>query len=142
MRELIFKGKRLDNGEWVQGASVLNFTDNDETYIAKSGSTVYGDAENGNIVSLTAVFYKVDRVTVSQYTGVKDKNDKKIYEHDIVQAHFKSNRSKQTFIVCFEDGMFLFDNNVVKVPRYDIYALQVIGNIHDNPELLERGNNA
>lgn len=49
--------------------------------------------------------------------------------------------SKQTFCVVFDDGIFLFDNGFVSVPKYDIYAMTVIGNIHDNPELLGGADN-
>jgi uncharacterized phage protein (TIGR01671 family) len=118
MREILFRGKDKENGKWITGFLV--------------SSKHIGDW-------VTA--WPVDPKTVGQFTGLTDKNGKKIFEHDIVQAHFRNNHSKQTFRVIFDDGMFLFDNNHVKVPKYDIYSMKVIGNIHDNPELLGGADN-
>ena len=69
----------------------------------------------------------------SSDAGLTDKNGKKIFEGDLFQ--------KQPFCVVFDDGMFLLDNGCAKVPKYDIYAAEVIGNIHDNPELLGGADN-
>ena len=113
MRYILFRGKRVDNGEWAESKCPT--------------ATMHCGIERYDFIP----------ETVGQFTGLTDKNGKKIFESDIVQAHFRSNHSKQKFRVVFDDGMFLFDNNHVKVPKYEIYAMKVIGNIHDNPELLE-----
>jgi uncharacterized phage protein (TIGR01671 family) len=84
----------------------------------------------------TKLVTEIQPQTVGQFTGLTDKNGKKIFERDIVKAYFRNNHSRQIFRVVFGDGIFLFDNNCVKVPKYDIYEMEVIGNIHDNPELL------
>ena len=120
MREILFRGKRFDCGEWYNGSLI----------IWQDGSC---SIEAG---SLTESMVCVIPETIGQYTGLTDKNGKKIFEDDIVQVHFRNNHSKQIFHVIFEDGMFLFDNNFVKVLKYDIYSMNVIGNIHDNPELI------
>jgi uncharacterized phage protein (TIGR01671 family) len=132
MREILFRGKRIDTGEWVEG-SLLKVTIKGQTV-----HLIFGDNFSligGNVKALSHAM--VDPATVGQFTCLTDKNGKKIFEGDIVRAHFRTNHSKQTFLVFFEDGMFLFDNNCVEVPKYDIYGMEVIGNIHDNPELLE-----
>lgn len=123
MREILFRGKRKDNGEWVEGDSLIHS-------MYKKGDVCIGVIEGLEI-------YSVIPETIGQYTGLTDKNGKKIFEGDILTAHFVSNRSKQHFKVIFESGTFLFDNGSVKVPAWDIYCLKIIGNIHDNPELLK-----
>lgn len=136
MREILFRGKRIDNGEWVEGwyykriVHLNTFHQN----VVVDAIKVY-DGEN----PLSIAYYNVDPETVGEYTGL-NANGKKIFEGDIVQAHFRTNHSVQKFEVTMADGMFLFDNRHVKVPRYDIYDLKVIGNIHDSPELLKGEN--
>ena len=125
MREILFRGK-TPSGEWVVG------------YYSPANMPIVGCMGHFiNVGGYNAV--EIDPETVGQYTGLTDKNGKKIFEGDIVQANFRNNHSKQKFCVIFNDGMFLFDNNYVSVPKYDIYAMEVIGNIHDNPELLKEG---
>ena len=129
MREILFRGKRVDNGEWVYGVPTIE--SRGETVIVEN---VF-DCEEYNCRGVSCLY--VEENTVGQYTGLTDKNGKKIFEGDIVTAHFKNNRHKQTFEVSFLDGMFIFDNRCVKVNLLDIFCIEIIGNIHDNPELLE-----
>ena len=137
MREILFRGKRIDNGEWVEGA-FLNDRDG-AFYICPSVSDIsYGDGGERRRIGC---WYKVDPSTVGQYTGLKDKNGERIFEGDIVQAHFKTNHSKQIFRVAFDYGTFIFNNGYVKVPVRGIYRIKVIGNIHDNPEFMKEGAN-
>lgn len=128
MREYLFRGKRLDNGEWFYGC--YQEYPNNEVCIQNT----YRDS------------YFVSPETVGQFTEILDKNGKKIFEGDIV---YLSENVKQTFDV--DDGVIIYNHGAFFVNNADslrstLFALtdytfvlrgRVIGNIHDNPELLE-----
>lgn len=146
-REILFRGKRLDNGEWVYG-----FYSNAK---GENGRFHYIQDENS--------FVKVDPSTVGQYTGITDKNDKKIFEGDIVAFTFHSDLAEharleerpeitEDHVILFRDGAFWMKRIVVPdsltAKIYGTITLleslwkhrvEVIGNIHDNPDLLKGG---
>lgn len=138
MREILFRGKRLDNGEWVEGA-FLNDRDG-AFYICPAVSDItYGD--NGKRRRI-GCWYAVDLFTVGQYTGLTDKNGKRIFEGDICQ-HEKTGR---TISVSWHGTMagYVWSKRIEDSHLFDFGELfrvhdkyAVIGNIHDNPELLE-----
>jgi uncharacterized phage protein (TIGR01671 family) len=123
MREILFRGKRLDNGEWVTGYL--------EYFYSKAGTrklhcfiSVWGET-----------LHTVDPATVGQYTGLMA-NGKRIFEGDIVR------RGNRNGYVSFGNGCFnVKDSASENHPAIDVVMLEhdvvVIGNIHDNPELLE-----
>jgi uncharacterized phage protein (TIGR01671 family) len=135
MREILFRGKRLDNGEWVEGNAFIPRP-------SLGGETC--------IVVQDALFhsfcYEVNLETVGQFTGLTDKNGKKIFEGDIV--HCTSWTDTANMVVIFENGEFrmvLCERFKEYIPDCGFYAIrcyakEVIGNIHDNPELLEVDN--
>jgi uncharacterized phage protein (TIGR01671 family) len=134
MREILFRGKRLDNGEWAEGA-YLNDRDG-AFYICPAASDItYGD--NGNRRRI-GCWYKVDPATVGQFTGLEDKNGKKIFEGDIWDC------SGCIGVIKWVDEVCSFEANYVMhgieyanaVSDYRAAKVEVIGNIHDNPELL------
>lgn len=130
MREILFRGKRLGNGEWVQGYYVNCF-----------GPGCEPNETRYYIVEYPGALHEVYTSTVGQYTGLTDKNGKRIFEGDIV--HCVSRMDAANMVVIFEDGEFrmvLCERYKNYVPGGGYYAFRcfdknVIGNIHDNPEL-------
>lgn len=134
MREILFRGKRK-NGEWVEG-NLLYYPDVNRAYIQK------GDYFKGGAV-------EVARATIGQYTGLKDKNGKRIFEGDLVrilgdQTNENWKRVDYTALIAFIDGGFCALDGTIEdhgFRRYGLsrmdFSLEVIGNLHDNPELLE-----
>ena len=141
MREILCRGKRLDNGEWVEGwyqpeTTIKHWNGIQETI----GVTIAYKAEDGYLEDTL-----VDPPTVGQYTGLTDKNGKRIFEGDIVKTSdithegviqilgelFEIAMRKGCLVmVSGEDWDFLETNHE---------CIQVIGNIHDNQELLKGG---
>ena len=130
MREVIFRGKRTDNGEWVKGY----------LYITHIGAHEIGsyDAE----INIERLTFDVIPETVGQYTGLTDKNGKRIFEGDIVSlVKHDSLIYKVVYVPCRYE---LVNSKGVNCFVLDIYKsenIEVIGNIHDNPELLGGENN-
>ena len=141
MREILFRGKRLDNGEWVEGA-FLNDRDG-AFYICPAVSDIsYGDGGNRRRIGC---WYKVDPSTVGQYTGLKDKNGKRIFEGDIIKWDYAYNEGKSYQVIydvggaCFSASRKHNGDNTSTIFYNDEQYAEDIGNIYDNPELLERG---
>lgn len=132
-REIIFRGKRLDNGKWEYGDLVHD--DIDGMYVFPN------DAEN------LYIEYRVDPDTIGQYTGLTDKNGKRIFEGDILKVYYYG-KSKIFGVVKFDESRFFIDDDFMRVDikakapmteMFSRYDFEVVGNIHDNPELWKGG---
>ena len=130
MREILFRGKRTDNGEWVEG------------YYSPVNIPITGNMRHFiNVGGYRAV--EIDSETVGQYTGLNDKNGVKIFEGDIVRYGDTIHR------VVFEQrngtayfGLVYAACETLPFGHYqDLKQIEVIGNIYDSPELLEVSGN-
>src|SRR5574344_1074109 len=134
MREILFRGKRTDGGEWVYGYPVGWQNEGVDISIVDSRFGACID-ESGNLMMFEAPFVtKVAPSTVGQYTGLTDKNGKMIFEGDIVIGEnylFPCYDNRKLIINWHENiGGFLMS-------EFNLNDIEVIGNIHDNPELLK-----
>lgn len=133
MREIKFRGKRLDNGEWIEG-DLLRMLDH--WFIFPNPAPEGIDK------------YAVDPATVGEFTGLKDKNGKEIYEGDVIRSPLSEDKTRPHRIF-YHTGNAAFmgalvDRKELCYLRLDqdwIYKFgkEVIGNIHDNPELQKGG---
>jgi hypothetical protein len=129
MREMLFRAKEKDDGEWVYGWYCRYPFGK---WPLKDAIIPSEEAENGY-----HRFVEVDPATVGQYTGLTDKYGKNIFEGDVVAYPEYGNLA-----VVWDDGAFQFMREDTFYDMLDHYTngfAVVIGNIHDNPELLEGG---
>lgn len=139
-REILFKAKRIDNGEWVEGqyAYITNPLTEDGKpikHLICNGTNIFNDL--------------IDPDTICQYTGLTDKNDKKIWENDIVKC-LKRTEGYELYQVVWRNEFADFGVEPIK-PKYGAkypiglsdgvtlcgHDYRAFGNIFDNPELLE-----
>lgn len=130
MREILFRGKIVRTGEWVCGG-IVHQTDHygepvDRYYIIDGTETQDYDI---------GYEYEVDPKTVGQYTGLTDKNGKRIFEGDILS--FETMRGTISFTVYYDEECGVWQPFGDSYCGFDPKDVEVIGNIHDNPELLE-----
>lgn len=147
MREILFEGKRVDNGEWIEGyylySALANF----------KNPTAFDSIFRHWIVTPAGKVFKVDYKTVGEFTGLLDKDGKKIFEGDLLLDN-----GGLIWLVAFENGAFVckdetsvtyfnfyehsdYDSKTKSFKSY-ISNYKKIGNIHDNPEFLKRGGDA
>lgn len=130
MREILFRGKGTHGhktGKWIYGNYAKDF---------------WGKDRGGfSILPFDGGCYEVDPETIGQYTGLIDKNGTKIFEGDIVKIHYDSAIWGNNREVVFEEGQWFFKDNAKTQKSYigawGNSVVEVIGNIHDNPELLK-----
>ena len=135
MHEILFHGQRVDNEEWVEGYYVC-LNDHEHRIYTGCAETDCGDYYPDH--------FSVVPETVGQYTGLTDKNGKKIFEGDIVDVEYDIQYAGVAaeriglFEVIFYDGCFMKKKRSGGLFYFILSdKCQVVGNIYDNPELLE-----
>lgn len=133
MREILFRGKRMDNGDWYEGVDVMHKTVRGELCLANVGED----------------WVSVDPLTFGQFTGLNDKNGKRIFEGDIIETTNPYTGEEYvgvvewgcyyTFGVGFVIVWNIDDNDLNPSLFYWVIdvGVEVVGNAYDNPELLE-----
>ena len=132
----LFRGKRIDNGEWIVGSLIVDKHQHIET------------GEQIEIIGIYPSEYKdfskrIDPSTICQCTGLKDKNGKLIFENDILSGHidveFPEDETRKR-VVWHENGWCTNElrcDDYEELDDFDSENFEVIGNMIDNPELLE-----
>jgi len=129
-REILFRGKKRNSGEWIKGLLVAGF---DGRYFIQVRTDLPFAKLSGHVCTEYFVQTQVDISTIGQFTGLKDKNGVKIFEGDVIEegiVHWNDE-----YLGFFVKGDFAEGENK---PLYDIPLPDVIGNIHDNPKLIKK----
>ena len=146
MREIKFRAKDWQTSKWVYGFLFMGKGDDNRDYafILQDKGLKVGTAREDNAIEFPCdEAHLVDKETIGQYTGLKDKNGKEIYEGDIVKdidgkvGYIAFLQQEMGFVIVWRNsdsrlghrnrgGGYEFDNSI-----------EVIGNIHDNPELIK-----
>lgn len=133
MREILFRGKCCTTGEWVEGFLGIEVPDD---YVIQQFSF------DEYFASECIDQYSVKLETVGQYTGLTDKNGTRVFEGDILSGYldelFPEEESRYE-VIWHDYGWHIRSNGFLDTPDNDWLKenFEVIGNIHDNPELLE-----
>lgn len=149
MREILFRGKRLQGGEWVEGYFYKSDRNKCERESGKAMLIFTPDCDTFIYISEAHNSVMVTSETVGQYTGLTDKNGKKIFAGDIVKTKEYGRdcgnglncAGYDTFLVKFDGGHYCLTNKNRVFYLTSNSKVEVIGNIHDNPELLDGGDN-
>lgn len=149
-REILFKAKRKDNGEWAEGCLIIDYVSG-QYFIHQNGNSVNESPKIGEEGCLRFLTFEIDSDTICQYTGLTDKNGKKIWENDIVLLREEIQDYEWKAMVKFGNPNWEYNWGWKLVPigecdmnkdillwiDMEIATCEIIGNFFDNPDLLE-----
>lgn len=157
MREILFRAKRFDNGEWVEGyyfkrkdtqGKIIESVIINDAYLQSTAGQRYIRS------NLNYECFRVNPETVCQFTELTDMNGKKIFDGDVIQFHKYRGEPDWVGVVKYEHCLYMavgtmplaYEKRIgeeayfcpfeVQISGIDKTTIKVIGNIHDNPELL------
>lgn len=139
MREILFKAKRKDNGEWVEGSLIS--TEDNSGFILRSKTKAF--IPKGTNTFCSTECYEIDQTTLCQFTGLTDKNGKRIWENDILCGRLDEEYPENiTYkkVVWDMNGFYTKEEcstDLDPLDEFDAEYFEVCGNIFDNAELLE-----
>ena len=143
MDRYLYKAKRVDNGEWAQGYLFDDGFENGRVFIGGLVIEKYTGTACDDWTISGSCFCEVDKSTICQCAGLKDKNGKLIWENDVVKdkhgnfyKNFWQNNYYQFSWICVKSDVFSIGT------KWDLWSfrsfeIEVIGNIFDNPELIK-----
>lgn len=150
MRMLRFRGKDIETGKWIVGMNIFLCCDKERTkfagWMVQQGTRVkhtHIESTDGNIWKHETNCVTVDVETICQYTGLKDRDGKDIFEGDVIEGGDYNDEDGYGEIIWDDDtARFAIigrhGNNLISdFDNYYGHELRVIGNIYDNPELVE-----
>lgn len=125
LREIKFRGKRLDNNEWIYGSFVIR------------EQNIHGDL--GYFISTpNGEWIEINSKTVGQYIGLKDKNSSEIWGGDLLKYSIEGVMQVKPFLVENMWDLRIQLEHSDSYYRIDSYSLEIIGNIHEHPNLLTK----
>lgn len=134
MSEILFRGKLIDTGDWIEG------------YYAKTTLTdeplCLGDCRIHDLIIRDGTYYFIDRSTVGQFTGVIANNGKRVFEEDVIRWIDWRGNTKQAPVKFDPEWsrfcVWINGSESCGVNKHLSNDIEVIGNIHDNPDLLTK----
>lgn len=145
MREIKFRGKRYGDGAWVYGSLYQGIKEGEKYSIILTDSGYHLAPPDDRNLAIAFEENEVNVVipdTIGQFTGLHDKNGKEVYEGDIIIGKLRRARKDgERLVICFDDFEWQGKNANGATTSLSLLAeyhtIEVIGNIHDNSELLK-----
>lgn len=143
MREILFRAKRIDNGEWANGYYVYDYAHN--AHFIFKNQLVCPNCINDRRIDYSLCDYEIDPETLCKYTGKMDEDGNKIFDGDIVgfidlystESGYSESSCLGEVVWSEEECCFHVTNRLSAESFEVLDECKVVGNVFDNPELIE-----